>query len=258
MKKSIYTSLILLSTASLLVACSSKETTKTSQTPKTSQVSKASSSTKVDSSTVSSSSSTEAPVQTGMNIQAIQNGDYSSIAGTWQNASGDKLVFDQSGLISTDVTMVNPPKEDQGILQGGITYQSSGGGFVLLFVPKNVVIPQSHFHEGKDSTDGTRDRLVGTQVALSKTILNSGTFYKVSDSTEVAPANQTISLTQGQETINYATRILGDLGWKIIEDNYNRAEVNPFSTIQGNDNSIYLVYQNGTITTEDGTVVHQP
>ncbi|MBY5034513.1 DUF6287 domain-containing protein [Streptococcus gallolyticus] len=264
MKKSIYTSITLLATASLLMACSHKESTtiKETNTIKTSQISKentTANSTMAEnkSQTTTDRSSTE-PEKTGMDIQAIKNGDYSSITGTWQNEEGDSLVFDKSGILSTGLIVTGSPKEDQGILQGSVYHQSGGGGFILLFVPKGVAIPQSHFYEGKDTTDTSRDRLIGTQIALSSATIGNSTFYKVSDSTEVVEKEQPISLTQGQSTIDYANSVLGDRSWTIIDDNYNRTELNPFSTIQGNDNSIYLVYQNGLITTENGTVEHQP
>lgn len=51
----------------------------------------------------------------GMDIQALANGDFSSIAGTWQDDLGNQLVFDASGLLShtyrenesSDYTLVN-------------------------------------------------------------------------------------------------------------------------------------------------------
>lgn len=52
---------------------------------------------------VTSSSKTQANSETkiaGMDIQTLANGDYSSIAGTWQDDLGNQLVFDANGLLS--------------------------------------------------------------------------------------------------------------------------------------------------------------
>ncbi len=39
----------------------------------------------------------------GMNLSAIQNGDFSSISGTWRNSAGVELVFDEHGLVSDQI-----------------------------------------------------------------------------------------------------------------------------------------------------------
>ena len=45
------------------------------------------------------------PASTGMDINAIANGDFSSIAGTWQNSRGETMVFDKNGLVSDNVVV---------------------------------------------------------------------------------------------------------------------------------------------------------
>ena len=41
-----------------------------------------------------------APTTSGMAVNALANGDFSSIAGTWQDDLGNQLVFDANGLVS--------------------------------------------------------------------------------------------------------------------------------------------------------------
>ena len=41
-----------------------------------------------------------APTISGMDVNALANGDFSSIAGTWQDDLGNQLVFDANGLVS--------------------------------------------------------------------------------------------------------------------------------------------------------------
>ena len=122
-----------LCSAFLLAACSSKPSTEasssTSQSSKisgssksstkasakqssASNESKASSSTPQNSSDQSVSSQAEKPVDnktsadsntpttSGMDVNALANGDFSSIAGTWQDDLGNQLVFDANGLLS--------------------------------------------------------------------------------------------------------------------------------------------------------------
>ena len=129
----------------LLVACSSKPSTKvnSSSTSQTSQISKTSSSgesstkpsakqssasneakassttkpssdqsvsgqaekpvdnkTSVDSNTSPTPAAPVTPPTSGMDVNALANGDFSSIAGTWQDDLGNQLVFDANGLVS--------------------------------------------------------------------------------------------------------------------------------------------------------------
>ena len=121
-----------LCSAFLLAACSSKPSTEasssTSQSSKISSSSKSStkpsakqssasnsvtsSSTPQTSSDQSISSQAEKPVEnkisadsntlttSGIDVNALANGDFSSIAGTWQDDLGNQLVFDANGLVS--------------------------------------------------------------------------------------------------------------------------------------------------------------
>lgn len=121
-----------LCSAFLLAACSSKPSTdpssSTSQSSKISSSSKSStkpsakqssasnsvtsSSTPQTSSDQGISSQAEKPVDnntpadsntpttSGMDVNALANGDFPSIAGTWQDDLGNQLVFDANGLLS--------------------------------------------------------------------------------------------------------------------------------------------------------------
>lgn len=124
-----------LCSAFLLAACSSKPSTEvsssTSQSSKISKTSssgesstkpsakqssapneaKASSTTKLSSDqSVSSqvekpvdnktSADSNTPTTSGIDVNALANGDFSSIAGTWQDDLGNQLVFDANGLVS--------------------------------------------------------------------------------------------------------------------------------------------------------------
>ena len=167
-----------LCSAFLLAACSSKPSTKvnsssTSQTSKTSSLgessakpsakqssasneAKASSTTKL-SSDQSVSSQAEKPVEnktsadsntpttSGMDVNALANGDFSSIAGTWQDDLGNQLVFDANGLLShtyrgnesSDYTLTNS-QIYEGKFGAFLTHKSGNEVASFTAIPKGA------------------------------------------------------------------------------------------------------------------------
>lgn len=122
--------------------------------------------TRVDGSKTASSSKKSS----GMNIQEIQNGDFSSIAGTWRNGLGWVLEFDKDGLTGkgfvTDgsgvVDRINP---DHGYISGGIhsSKPNTAGGAAISFLPAGTPMrPDSN--QNSDPSDTSKDRIwVGQQ-----------------------------------------------------------------------------------------------
>ena len=171
-----------LCSAFLLAACSSKPSTKvnsssTSQTSKTSSLgesstkpsakqssasneAKASSTTKL-SSDQSVSSQAEKPVEnktsadsntpttSGMDVNALANGDFSSIAGTWQDDLGNQLVFDANGLVTlqrNNGETLNHNAIYNGHVEGDkfradFGYNGAGSSDPLFAVPVGVALP---------------------------------------------------------------------------------------------------------------------
>ena len=170
-----------LCSAFLLAACSSKPSTKvnSSSTSQTSQISKtsssggsstkpsakqssasneakASSTTKL-SSDQSVSSQAEKPVEnktsadsntpttSGMDVNALANGDFSSIAGTWQDDLGNQLVFDANGLVShtyrgnesSDYTLTNS-QIYEGKFGAFLTHKSGNEVASFTAIPKGA------------------------------------------------------------------------------------------------------------------------
>ena len=170
-----------LCSAFLLVACSSKPSTKvnSSSTSQTSQTSKTSSSgesstkpsakqssvsssvrassTSQTSSDQSVSSQAETPVDnktsadsntpttSGMDVNALANGDFSSIAGTWQDDLGNQLVFDANGLVShtyrgnesSDYTLTNS-QVYEGKFGAFLTHKSGNQVASFTAIPKGA------------------------------------------------------------------------------------------------------------------------
>ena len=166
-----------LCSAFLLAACNSKPSTEasgsTSQSSKISSSSKSStkpsakqssasssvtaSSTPQTSSDQSVSSQAEKPVDnktsadsntpttSGMDVNALANGDFSSIAGTWQDDLGNQLVFDANGLLShtyrgnesSDYTLTNS-QVYEGKFGAFLTHKSGDEVASFTAIPKGA------------------------------------------------------------------------------------------------------------------------
>lgn len=135
--------------------------------------------------TEESSSDSKSNKETGMDINAIQNGDFSSIAGTWKNGNGYTMTFDKNGLVS-DTTRVDieNSKVTDGYLKSG-TGPKSGvgvGGGAIAFLPKGVAltgsVTSSPNEKADDQSDKSKDRIWSGQ-SLYGTTDDSYFFYKV-------------------------------------------------------------------------------
>ena len=144
----------------LLVACSQqgaskKSTASSSQTNASSEVKK----TAASSSEVKEKEKKE---EKKMDLEAIANGDYSSIAGVWQDDKGNKLVFNDKGLVSQELEGYGASLTDYGTASEGI-YGGRDGGFLLEYIPAGVTIGDQVDDQGqvvfKDTSDASKNRL---------------------------------------------------------------------------------------------------
>ena len=174
-----------LCSAFLLAACTSKPSTKvnSSSTSQTSQISKTSSSgeSSTKPSAKQSSASNEAkassttkfssdqsvssqaeksvenktsadsntPTTSGIDVNALANGDFSSVAGTWQDDLGNQLVFDANGLVTlqrNNGETLNHNAIYNGHVEGDkfradFGYNGAGSSDPLFVVPVGVALP---------------------------------------------------------------------------------------------------------------------
>lgn len=112
-----------------------------------------------------SNTTTSNKESSGMNIQEIQNGDYSSIAGTWRNGLGWTLEFDKDGLTGnqffTDGSgVVNNIYPDHGYISGAIhsSKPNTAGGAAISFLPAGTSIKLDSNQNG-DPSDTKKDRI---------------------------------------------------------------------------------------------------
>ena len=119
----------------------------------------------------------------GMDISAIQNGDFSSVAGTWRNGTGIEFTFDKNGLVSDHSKVsIEYAKETDRYLKASLFPKAGGaGGAAIAFLPAGIPITMSVTSSSDngytDSSDITQDRLwFGQQLINGST---EGFFYKV-------------------------------------------------------------------------------
>ena len=99
--------------------------------------------TRVDGSKTASSSKKSS----GMNIQEIQNGNFSSIAGTWKNGKGMSVTFDDNGI-----SKINGAPTDQvvdrfnhefGYLSSSVHSTAPSGASAMIFFPAGQEFPRN-------------------------------------------------------------------------------------------------------------------
>ena len=101
--------------------------------------------TSADSNTPTTPANPVTPVASGMDVNALANGDFSSIAGTWQDDLGNQLVFDANGLVShtyrgnesSDYTLTNS-QVYEGKFGAFLTHKSGNEVASFTAIPKGA------------------------------------------------------------------------------------------------------------------------
>ena len=105
--------------------------------------------TSADSNTPTTPANPVAPVASGIDANALANGDFSSIAGTWQDDLGNQLVFDANGLVTlqrNNGETLNHNAIYNGHVEGDkfradFGYNGAGSSDPLFVVPVGVALP---------------------------------------------------------------------------------------------------------------------
>ena len=184
--------LAILSTTQTTVSSTTTSTTKLTTTTEQATTAKTASETKQETTTQEAKKVTvqnnTAPTPASMNIEEIKIGNLSSIKGTWRNDYGQELTFHENGTVSVkDSAFKVQPTQTQyqeGLLNWIFTpldNQPAVGSAIMTFVPKNQVVTYGLIEGNKDTSDTTKDRLFGTQSALTSDALKKAMYYKVSE-----------------------------------------------------------------------------
>lgn len=120
--------------------------------------------------------------QTGMDIAAIQKGDFSSVAGTWRNSDGWELTFDENGLVDKNFYVpVDRLQVTDNFLKSGLMPKKPGVGVALAFIPAGVsltpAITSSPNNGYVDPSDLSKDRLWSGYQVIDGNL--QGFFYRV-------------------------------------------------------------------------------
>ena len=180
------------STTQTTVSSTTTSTTKVTTTKEQATTAKTASETKQETTTQEAKKVTvqnnTTPTPASMNIEEIKTGNLSSIKGTWRNDYGQELTFHENGTVSVkDSTFKVQPTQTQyqeGLLNWIFTpldNQPAVGSAIMTFVPKNQVVTYGLIEGNKDTSDTTKDRLFGTQSALTSDALKKAMYYKVSE-----------------------------------------------------------------------------
>ena len=125
-----------------------------------------------------SKSASSSKKSSGMNIQEIQNGDFSSIAGTWRNGKGMSVTFDDNGI-----SKINGAPTDQvvdrfnhefGYLSSSVHSTAPTGASAMSFFPAGQEFPAT-LKYGNFSVDNSKDIIYWGQNVISD---QSDLFYK--------------------------------------------------------------------------------
>ena len=100
-----------------------------------------------------------------LDIQAIQNGDYSSLKGTWVDGTGHTFIFDEKGLVDENYEMkFSYFKELNGTLVGGYGPKNLPvGGAAVYIIPGGVPMSDNRSGTFVDPIKTDKDRIFAGQ-----------------------------------------------------------------------------------------------
>ncbi|MCY3034528.1 DUF6287 domain-containing protein [Aerococcus urinae] len=100
--------------------------------------------------------------QQGLDIDQIQQGDLSTLVGTWRNAKGQEFVFYEDGRVDPHhyLYLGNAKKENQILFAGLNATDGYIGGALLIIAPAGIQI-EVPIPSSFDASDISRDRLIG-------------------------------------------------------------------------------------------------
>ena len=96
-----------------------------------------------------------------LDIKAIQNGDYSSLKGTWVDGTGHTFTFDEKGLVDENTEMkLSYFTEFNGTLKGGYGPKSLPvGGAAVYIIPGGVPMTAYQNNDFVDPAPTDKDRI---------------------------------------------------------------------------------------------------
>ena len=125
-----------------------------------------------------SKSTASSKKSSGMNLQEIQNGNFSSIAGTWRNGKGMSVTFDDNGISKINGALtdqvVDRFNHEFGYLSSSVHSTAPTGASAMSFFPAGQEFPAT-LKYGNFSVDNSKDIIYWGQNVISD---QSDLFYK--------------------------------------------------------------------------------
>ena len=105
------------------------------------------------------STPTPATTKTGMNLEEIQAGNFSSVAGVWENKYGTSIEFDAQGIVKVNGSAVNGVQFSgfyfkEGNLHGVSRMPGATNETPILFIPSREGGSESIYWSKSDATNG--------------------------------------------------------------------------------------------------------
>ena len=106
----------------------------------------------------------ESATASSLDMQAIASGDFSSMAGAWQDANGVTYTFDAKGLVSdvAKLELIYAGLDENGIYRTSIRWHNLTGA-ALSIIPAGKKLPAKETVSGQDPTDSSQDRFIIAQ-----------------------------------------------------------------------------------------------
>lgn len=106
----------------------------------------------------------ESATASSLDMQAIASGDFSSMAGSWQDANGVTYTFDAKGLVSdvAKLELIYAGLDENGIYRTSIRWHNLTGA-ALSIIPAGKKLPAKETVSGQDPTDSSQDRFIIAQ-----------------------------------------------------------------------------------------------
>lgn len=129
----------------------------------------------------------EQPKPSSMDLQAIKQGDFRSVEGTWRNSAGWEIHIDKEGKISSShgnlKVGITKQQYQEGLLNWIMVPENNEntfvGGAVFSFIPQNVELTYGLLPGEKDQSDISKDRIFGTQTVTDGKTVKNMMYYKV-------------------------------------------------------------------------------
>lgn len=124
-------------------------------------------------------------VASQLNAEAIAQGDLATLAGTWVNGKGERLVFDQNGLVAwgtgdtvPQLTVPFSLNPDDGVLTGALYDREKNFGVAVMVFPAGKMVKTVDQHGKEIETPVALDDRDHIQVGQAISLDLADRYYK--------------------------------------------------------------------------------